>query len=149
MEKIFKDQKMKYHIGKSVTFEKDVSNTKYNLAPRGFGRTSYRLAEIVQIGRIPVYLYDDYSWLSYEGTKLDISHFGYSGKKGSLRELVTDIKNCTEKCFTDKTNKLLEVREYYTLIGVIKQIEMFFKDPLGPEGGQLRCTRLSHPQTDH
>lgn len=46
------------------------SLTIFNLAPRGFGRASFRLAEIIQIGRIPVYLYDDYPWIPYEGTEI-------------------------------------------------------------------------------
>lgn len=39
----------------------------------------YRLAEIVQCGRIPVYLYDDSSWLPYEGTNISLTHFGLAG----------------------------------------------------------------------
>lgn len=39
-----------------------LQNTKFNLAPRGYGRTSFRLAEIVQSGRVPVYMYDDAKW---------------------------------------------------------------------------------------
>jgi hypothetical protein len=57
---------MKFKINPSNEWEHDISRSKFNLAPRGFGRTSYRLAEIIQIGRIPVYLYDDISWLPYE-----------------------------------------------------------------------------------
>jgi hypothetical protein len=40
----------------------------FNLAPIGMGRASFRLAEIVQIGRIPVYLYEDFPWSPYEGS---------------------------------------------------------------------------------
>ena len=32
-------------------WENEVKRSKFNLAPRGWGRTSYRLAEIVQLGR--------------------------------------------------------------------------------------------------
>jgi hypothetical protein len=34
----------------------------------GMGRASFRLAEIIQLGRIPVYLYEDFPWAPYEGT---------------------------------------------------------------------------------
>ena len=44
------------------------SYTLYNLAPMGMGRASFRLAEIVQMGRIPVYIFEDFPWLPYEGT---------------------------------------------------------------------------------
>ena len=58
---------MNYVGGTSNMWRKVIEVTKFNLAPRGFGRTSFRLAEIVQLGRIPVYLYDDYEWLPYGG----------------------------------------------------------------------------------
>ena len=38
----------------------------FNLAPIGMGRASFRLAEIIQLGRIPVYLYEDFPWSPYE-----------------------------------------------------------------------------------
>ena len=40
----------------------------FNLAPMGMGRASFRLAEIIQTGRIPIYLYGDYPWLPYHQT---------------------------------------------------------------------------------
>jgi hypothetical protein len=58
---------MNYVGGTSSMWRKVIEVTKFNLAPRGFGRTSFRLSEIVQLGRIPVYLYDDYEWLPYGG----------------------------------------------------------------------------------
>ena len=42
------------------------------MAPRGFGRTSYRIAEIIQLGRIPVYMYDEDEWLPYGGMHANI-----------------------------------------------------------------------------
>ena len=44
------------------------SFTMLNLAPMGMGRASFRLAEIIQLGRIPVYLYEDFPWCPYAGT---------------------------------------------------------------------------------
>jgi len=46
----------------------DMNYTKFNLAPRGHGRASYRFAESIQMGRIPVFLYDDIPWIPYQGT---------------------------------------------------------------------------------
>ena len=44
------------------------AGTMFNLAPMGMGRASFRLAEIIQTGRIPIYLYGDYPWLPYHQT---------------------------------------------------------------------------------
>ena len=44
------------------------SMTMFNLAPIGMGRASFRLGEIIQLGRIPIYLYEDFPWSPYEGS---------------------------------------------------------------------------------
>jgi hypothetical protein len=134
-------------ISPSEKWEKEIGVSKYNLAPRGFGRTSYRLAEIVQIGRVPVYLYDDYPWLPYEGTDISISNYGFSGKMGQLGELAKKLKQLPDDEFHKLQNRVKDVREHFTYEGVIRQIEAFIQDPFGPRGGHLRCVRV--PDKDH
>ena len=138
---------MKSRIGPTNDWVKGIQNSKYNLAPRGYGRTSYRLSEIIQLGRIPVYMYDDRTWLPYEGTELSMDHYGFSGKMGHLQQVVKQMKETSDATYHEMLKKVAAVREHYTYEGVIKQIEMFIKDPLGPSGGQLRCTRV--PDTEH
>ena len=121
-----------------------ISSTMFNLAPRGFGRTSFRLAEIIQIGRIPVYIYDDEPWLPYAGTYISFEQFGYVlGPKNNqdiARALMLDGRNVTE--LRRKLLQVKSVRHHYTYEGVLSQLEMFFSDPFGTNGGQLRCNRL-------
>lgn len=38
----------------------------FALAPRGYGRTSFRLFEMLQYGVVPLYLYDDTPWAPYQ-----------------------------------------------------------------------------------
>jgi hypothetical protein len=123
-----------------------IESTMFNLAPRGFGRTSFRLAEIIQIGRIPVYMYDDIPWLPYSGTNISISQFGYVAGKHNYEEIAKTIQ-IHSRDITEIKKRLLEVkriREHYTYEGVIAQLEMFFKCPLGENesGGQLKCHEL-------
>jgi CRISPR/Cas system-associated protein Cas7 (RAMP superfamily) len=66
---------------------------------------------------------------------------------GSLNQLVKDLKNSSDENFQGMLNKVKTFREHYTYKGVINQIEKFLYDPLGPKGGQLRCTRV--PDKDH
>lgn len=40
-------------------------NSKFALAPRGYGRSSFRFFEILKLGTIPVYIWDDTEWLPY------------------------------------------------------------------------------------
>ena len=147
IEILLKKEHLKHSIGPSNEWISLIQKTKFNLAPRGFGRTSYRLAEIIQIGRIPVYIYDDASWLPYEGTELALSTFGFSGRMGFLSKVVSVMKNLSDADYYERMRKLKEVREHFTYAGVISQIEKFILDPLGPSGGQLRCTRV--PDKEH
>ena len=123
--------------------------TKVNFAPRGFGRSSYRLSEIIQVGRIPMYLFSDYNWAPYQRTNISIDNFGYIIKNGSnaVNSIVDIIENLQEDDYNSKMKKLKNAREYYTYAGVIKQIEKFISDPLGPNGGDLRCVRM--PDTEN
>jgi hypothetical protein len=124
-----------------------MKDTKYNLAPRGFRRTSFRLAEIIQIGRIPIYLFDDQKWIPYEGTNISFLSFGLSGRLNSLENIFHDVAKISEEFFFNRLKKVKEVREYYTLKGVLNQIDLFFRDPFGSKGGFLRCERM--PNKDH
>lgn len=38
----------------------------FSFCPRGIGRTSFRLREVMAVGSIPIYFYDDFPWLPYE-----------------------------------------------------------------------------------
>lgn len=147
IESVLQREHLKYQIGPSNEWSMLIQNTKFNLAPRGFGRTSYRLAEIIQIGRVPVYMYDDYSWLPYEGTDLALSNFGFSGRMGSFAKVVALMKNIPAADYEEKMRNLKKSRQHYTYAGVLAQIALFIRDPLGPSGGQLRCTRV--PDREH
>lgn len=117
--------------------------TPFNLAPRGYGRASFRMTEIIQIGSIPVYLYDDFPWIPYAGSYASISSIGMLGKKGKLQSLVKKIiqisANATK--LVEMRNKVLQARPHYTIQGVIEQIALFVREPMGigPNAGLLRC----------
>lgn len=119
-----------------------METTLFNLAPRGFGRTSYRLAEIIQMGRLPVYLGSDVAWTPYDGTDIGIAELGLVATEQELYSLTTKIKNISNEGAIEKLNRVRVARVHYTLPGIISQIERFLKDPLGPNGGELRCMRV-------
>ena len=121
--------------------------SKFNLAPRGYGRSSYRLAEIVQMGRIPVYIFDDVKWLPYQNTNISFSTFGFIGRMDYMRRLYMQLIHANSSQFNDLMEQVRRVRPFYTYEGVLQQIDLFFRDPLGPHGGYLRCERV--PERDH
>ena len=67
----------KYASGKKTNWVAAMAQTKFNLAPRGFGRTSFRFVESIHIGRVPIFIYEDIPWLPYQNTPLDIREYGY------------------------------------------------------------------------
>jgi len=58
-------------------WEKSMQDTRFNLAPRGYGRSSFRFSEIIQMGRVPVFLWDDSPWIPYQGTAIGIETYGF------------------------------------------------------------------------
>ena len=114
----------------SKNWKTDISHTKFNLAPRGYGRTSYRLAEIIQIGRLPVYMYNDVSWLPYAASPADVGFFGLVGKRFHMHELANAMAQLTDADVSKRLAHVSKIRDFYTYKGVLIQLEKFFEDPL-------------------
>jgi hypothetical protein len=137
------EAKLKYHHAQSHNWQQLIASTLFNLAPRGYGRSSYRLSEVVQIGRIPVYIYNDVPWIAYEGSNISVTNIGFAAKPGeSMRSVMTRLSKLSQPEITDLLHKVKTARDYYTLDGVISEIRKFFEDPLGPNGGALRCSHV-------
>jgi len=141
------NMRLTFYSGKAWIHK--ISSTMFNLAPRGFGRTSFRLAEVIQMGRIPVYMYDDVPWIPYAGTEISLQHFGYilgpKDYQNMAKTFQSDAQNVTE--LRRKLLQVMNIRRHYTYEGVLSQLEMFFTDPFGESGGHLRCNKL--PSRSH
>jgi hypothetical protein len=55
----------KWRAGRSWRWKEVYPAAKFVMAPRGFGRNSYRLCEVLQLGMVPVVVYSDFLWLPY------------------------------------------------------------------------------------
>jgi hypothetical protein len=142
--------KLTFKLSSGPNWVHDMSMTKFNLAPRGYGRTSFRFAESIQIGRIPVFLYSDLPWIPYQGhgatvTNISIEKYGFVANADQIPAVIETIKKLSVEEYNQKMEKLKLVRHYFTYQGVMEQIERFLHDPFGPHGGDLRCT--AHPHT--
>ena len=49
-------------------FIENTINSKFALAPRGYGKGSFRFFECFQLGTIPIYLWNDEEWLPFKNT---------------------------------------------------------------------------------
>ena len=51
------------------------------------------------------------------------------------------MKKVTNQTLNEKLKRIKEGRTLYTYDGLLNQIEKWFRDPFGPDGGYLRCKR--------
>jgi len=77
--------------------EKTVSS-KFALAPRGYGRGSFRFYEIFKLGAIPIYVWDDIEWLPYMD-KIDYSTICVSIHSSQLDTLKTKLLAIDESAY--------------------------------------------------
>ena len=105
------------------------STSRFNLAPRGFGRGSFRLSEILQIGRIPVVIYNDYPWIPYDypGSEYSVRQLGYLGQTGRLEALLDRLAVTSPSTIADKLAKIAKARYLYTYEGAMQEVDNFFQ----------------------
>ena len=104
------------------------------------------------MGRIPVFLHEDYSWAPYHGTNLSAEHFGFVTKNDpkEIDYLLDRIMNMSDSEYLHRLTALEDARYHYTYDGVMHQLEMFFNDPFGENdgnnrGGNVKCLD-EHPK---
>lgn len=148
LEHAMRTSHVKYHFAKSASWKEDILKSKFNLAPRGWGRTSFRLAEIIQSGRVPVYMYDDYEWVPYQGSFEGFDKYGLIGRMNEAQKTVDAMIKMSDEAYKKLIEHVKTIRHLYTYRGAIEQIELFFSDPFGDGGGYLRCA-VHQPKKDH
>ena len=103
------------------TFIKTTLNSKYCLAPRGFGRSSFRFFEAMQLDTVPVYLWDDTEWLPYKDV-LDYSKFSVSIHESEVDKTAQILKSISHERYLSMVEELKRVRPYFTLEGMSEYI---------------------------
>jgi hypothetical protein len=74
-------------------FRNVMQDTLFALCPRGYGKTSFRLYEAIQIGCIPVYIYD-IPWMPFEDL-IKWSSFAVLCHRQDIPGLYSRLKNIT------------------------------------------------------
>ena len=120
--------------------------SKLSLCPRGFGRSSYHLAEAVQMGRVPIHVYADEPWVPYEA--LFRRELGYVETVGSLGWRLERLHGIGGGVAAQAANAELTRREraaarlresHFSLHGAVAQIGTFLR---APHAADLQCRRL-------
>ncbi|CAE7524624.1 unnamed protein product [Symbiodinium necroappetens] len=126
-------------IGFGRDWKEVMTNTALNLSPRGFGRSSYRTGELLQMGLIPVYIHEEGPWLFYRDlwTK---ERIGFSSTVSELESTLDHAFSDIPK-LVDMEKRIRAMRKTHFLpLGVLDQIYKFMTERDG--GGDLRCEPL-------
>ena len=103
------------------TFIKTTLNSKYCLAPRGFGRSSFRFFEAMLLDTVPVYFWNDTEWLPYKDI-LDYSKFSVSIHESEVDKTAQILKSISHERYLSMLEELKRVRHYFTLEGMSEYI---------------------------
>ena len=122
--------------------------SRASLAPRGYGRTSFHLSEIIQMGLLPIYLHlsNDPPWLPYPDV---FDRFGFVADETTLPQVLRRINAMGEAEFDARTRAVLEARvSHFSFDGTIEQVDRFLKGvPSRPT--DLRCVPLPLSPSGH
>ena len=96
-------------------------NSKFALAPRGYGRGSFRFFECFQLGTIPVYLWNDLEWLPFKNV-IDYSKLCVSLHISQINELEKKLCSITEAEYNSMFTYYHQVKHLFELEGMTEQI---------------------------
>lgn len=97
------------------------SRSKFCLAPRGYGRSSFRFFEAMLLGAVPVYLWDDQEWLPYKD-KIDYSAFAVSIHEKELPELYTILSSISKEDYERMVQEGKKISNWFTMEGMAEYI---------------------------
>lgn len=103
------------------TFIETTINSKFALAPRGYGRSSFRFFECFLLGTIPVYVWDDVEWLPFKEL-IDYSRLCVSIHIYDLNELEKILLSIDEEQYTSMWNYYNKVKYLFELEGMSREI---------------------------
>jgi len=112
------------------------------MTPRGFGRTAFHVVEAIQMGLIPVHIYNQTKWVPYENL---FDEIGFAITLDELPALVDKLENWTTQDFLDREKVVARYRESHFLPkAVMGQVQNFLTKA---EKSDLVCHQLPSTTT--
>lgn len=103
------------------TFIDITKRSKYTLCPRGYGAQSFRFYEAIQLGSVPVYIYDT-PWLPFEN-EISYGLFSIVLHEKNLHMLPGILRHIPEDVYIKMLQKGREVyTNYFTMSTTYQQI---------------------------
>jgi hypothetical protein len=103
------------------TFINITINSKFALAPRGYGRGSFRFFECFQLGTIPIYLWNDIEWLPFKNV-IDYNKLCISMHISQIHELENKLVSITQYEYNQMFEYYNQVKHLFELDGMTNQI---------------------------
>ena len=111
----------------------------YTLAPRGYGRNSFRYFECFLLNAIPIYIYDDINWLPYQDI-IDYSKFSITIHESELCNIESILNSISKESYEKMLLELKNHKHFFNLeymcTYLIKQLENIKNIPVLHEGKQ-------------
>ena len=95
--------------------------SKFALAPRGYGRSSFRFFECFQLGTIPIYLWNDIEWLPFKNI-IDYNRLCISLHISQISSLEQKLESITENDYNKMFEYYNEISHLFELEGMTNQI---------------------------
>jgi len=105
----------------ATLFIEQTLQSKFCLAPRGYGRSSFRFFEAMLLDTVPVYIWDDIEWLPYQDI-LDYSTFSISISKKELPRLYDILSSISTETYENMVSAIKKNRHWFTLEGMVDHI---------------------------
>jgi len=102
-------------------FMETTKKSKFVLAPRGFGRSSFRFFEIIKLGSVPIYIWDDKNWLPFKDV-IDYSKLAIVINITQLNQLDSFIRTIKQEQYNKMIQYAKSIQHLFTFEGATKQI---------------------------
>lgn len=102
-------------------FINTTSSSKFCLAPRGYGRSSFRFFESFLLGTIPIYIWNDKIWLPFQNI-INYDKLCVVIHISDINTLENKLKNITEEEYNNMWVYYKKIKYLFTLEGMTKQI---------------------------
>ena len=99
---------------KQEHFIETTLKSKFALAPRGYGKSSFRFFEIFKLGTVPIYVWDDREWLPYKDI-LDYSKICISIHINEIDTLEEKLLSVTEEKYNEMLEEYQKVKHMFEL----------------------------------
>ena len=96
-------------------------NSKFALAPRGYGRSSFRFFEIFKLGTIPIYIWNDIDWLPFKD-EIDYNKLCINIHCSQLHELENILLNIDEVKYYKMFNYYNTIKHLFSVEGLYEKI---------------------------